>query len=169
MPRITAAQLGAGGANVCAFLDMLAFSEGTAGRGDDGYDVNVGGRTFVGYSQHPRIAVKTRWGWSDAAGRYQIMAAIPGRIRTDTWDWASKAARVTDFSPLSQDKVAIYLIKRRGALDDIRAGRFDEAVAKCAKEWASLPGAGYGQREHSINQLRDVYVAAGGALAEAGR
>lgn len=169
MPRITADQLGAGGANVCAFLDMLAFSEGTAGRGDDGYDVNVGGGIFVGYNQHPRTAVKTRWGWSDAAGRYQIMAAIPGRIRTDTWDWASKAAKVTDFSPLSQDKVAIYLVKRRGALDDVRAGRFDEAVAKCAKEWASLPGAGYGQREHAIHKLRDVYVAAGGSLAEARR
>ncbi|HET9835149.1 MAG TPA: glycoside hydrolase family 104 protein, partial [Rhodanobacteraceae bacterium] len=138
------------GKNVCAFLDMLAWSEiGPAllAKSDDGYNVNVGGELFVGYAQHPRTAVRTRWGWSDAAGRYQIMAAIPGRIETDTWDWASKAAGVADFTPASQDQVCIYLIKHHGALDDVIAGRFAEALVKCSKEWASLPGAGYGQHE----------------------
>ena len=166
MARISAEA--AGGANVLAFLDMLSVSEGTNIAGsDDGYDVNVGGQLFVGYGQHPRIAVRTRWGLSDAAGRYQIMAAIPGKIRTDTWDWSSRAAGVKDFTPISQDRVAIYLIKRRGALDDILAGRIDVAIQKCRKEWASLPGAGYGQREHSAVNLTALYVAAGGVLAAA--
>lgn len=157
----------AGGQNVCAFLDLIGFSEATTTtpRSDDGYDVNVGQTLFAGYDQHPRIAVRTRWGWSDAAGRYQIMAAIPGVIRTDTWDWASRACKVSDFRPLSQDVVAIYLIKRRGALEDVRAGRIAVAVEKCRKEWASLPGAGYGQREHALDLLVEEYRKAGGQLS----
>jgi len=163
MPRITANE--AGGQNVLAFLDMLAKAEGTFGVGDDGYDVNVGGELFVGYERHPRIAVRTRWGWSDAAGRYQIMAAIPGRIRTDTWDWASRAVGAKDFSPLNQDRVAIYLIARARAVDDIKAGRLDVAIAKCAPVWASLPGSPYGQRTHIISHLQAAFEAAGGTVA----
>lgn len=165
MPRITPEA--AGGLNVCALLDVVSYSEATSTvtGSDDGYNVNVGGALFEGYGKHPRIAVNTRWGLSDAAGRYQIMAAIPGRIVTDTWDWASRACKVPDFSPLSQDLVAIYLIKRRGALADIQAGRFADAVYKCRQEWASLPGAGYGQFEHKIEDLQTVYLLNGGSLA----
>ena len=47
----------------------------------------------------------------------------------------------------------------------MRAGRFDAAVAKVRKVWASLPGAGYGQREESMARVRTAYVAAGGTLA----
>lgn len=158
-----------GGKSMAAFLDMLAYSEGTStvAGSDNGYNVNVGGQLFHGYDKHPRIVVLTRWGLSDAAGRYQIMAAVPGKIRTDTWDWASRACGVKDFSPRSQDIVAAYLIARRGALPDIVAGRFAEAVQKCRKEWASLPGAGYGQREHKAETLREVYLAHGGTVFEA--
>ncbi|UPG86838.1 glycoside hydrolase family 104 protein [Luteibacter aegosomatis] len=163
MARITANE--AGGANVLAFLDMLATSEGTIGVGDDGYNVNVGSELFTGYAQHPRIAIRTRWGWSDAAGRYQIMAAIPGRIRTDTWDWASKAVGAKDFSPINQDRVAIYLIARARAVDDIKAGRLDAAITKCAPVWASLPGSPYGQHTQLFTHLQAAYEAAGGTVA----
>lgn len=149
---------------MAAFLDMLAYSEGTSTvpGSDDGYNVNVGRGLFQGYAAHPRIPVMTKWGWSDAAGRYQVMAAIPGKIKTDTWDWASRACGVSDFSPAAQDKVAVYLITRRGALADIEAGRLADAITKCRKEWASLPGAGYGQREHKFEALRAQYLLHGG-------
>ena len=100
-----------------------------------------------------------------AAGTFNtVFAAIPGKIRTDTWDWASRACKVSDFLPLSQDKVAIYLISRRGAIADIQAGRFADAIAKCRLEWASLPGAGYGQHENGLAQLQAAYQAAGGQV-----
>lgn len=155
-----------GGRNVSALLDTIAFSEGTSivVGSDDGYNVLVGGALFRGYDEHPRAAVKTRWGWSDAAGRYQIMAAIPGRIRTDTWDWASRAAGAKDFGPPAQDLVAVFLIKRRGAFGDIVAGRLRQALAKCRAEWASLPGAGYGQHENTYEQLRAQYLLCGGEI-----
>ncbi|GEM_PF-1965096 len=53
MARVSAAQ--AGGSNVFAFLDMLAWSEGasTIKSSDDGYKVLVGGTLFSDYSKHP--------------------------------------------------------------------------------------------------------------------
>ncbi|AGW91652.1 hypothetical protein N234_16605 [Ralstonia pickettii DTP0602] len=63
---------------MAAILDMLAYSEGTSTvpGSDDGYNVNVGGQILHGCAAHPRIPVLTNWGWSDAAGRHQVMAAM---------------------------------------------------------------------------------------------
>lgn len=77
MAHITPQQ--AGGVNVVAFLDMLAWSEGTDNdrqpTKDRGYDVIVGGRLFTGYADHPRVLVNLpKLGiQSTAAGRYQLL------------------------------------------------------------------------------------------------
>jgi len=142
-----------------AFLDMLAFAEGTASNGADGYNVVVGGTLFKDYSDHPRQKV-----WlprykinSTAAGRYQLLERY--------FDAYKKMLRLKDFSPASQDAIAIQQIKEQRALDDIDAGRFDLAVSKVRNIWASLPGAGYGQREQNLDELRAVYLQAGGTLS----
>jgi lysozyme len=72
---------------------------------------------------------------------------------------------LTDFSPASQDAFAVGLISDAGALNDVKAGRFDTAVGKVKGIWASLPGAGYNQPEKSLSSLRAAYLNAGGALA----
>lgn len=162
------------GKNVNAFLDVIAASElgalVTTEHTDDGYRVIVGSTPsrailLTSYAAHPRVVVHGRYGYTDAAGRYQIMAAVAGLIRTDTWDWASVRAGVSDFSPESQDRTAVELLAHRGALALIQAGQFDGACAACAKEWASLPNAGYGQHENKLSDLRTVYLRAGGELA----
>ncbi len=149
--------------NLKAFLDMIAYSEiGPAllRLSDNGYNVCVGSTPahpilFPSYAQHPRLRnVATN---SDAAGRYQFM----GRY----WDAYRKQLSLPDFSPSSQDKWAVQLIRECKALDDIEFGRFDVAVAKCRSRWASLPGAGYGQHENSIADLRTAYMKAGGMIA----
>jgi lysozyme len=71
-----------------------------------------------------------------------------------------------DFSPASQNRAAIELIRRRGALEDVLAGRLATAVEKCKKEWASFPGAGYGQKEKRFAALMEVYQQSGGKLAQ---
>ena len=66
-----------------AFLDMLAWSEGTDnGRQktrNHGYDVIVGGELFTDYSDHPRKLVtlnpKLK---STGAGRYQLLSPLVG-------------------------------------------------------------------------------------------
>ena len=63
-----------------------------------------------------------------------------------------------------QDAAALELIRRRGALKDVDAGRISAAIAKCAPIWASMPGAGYAQPERKLNTLLASYSAAGGNL-----
>lgn len=145
--------------NLAAFLDMIAVSEGTAGKGDDGYNVLVGGGTFSGYTDHPRkmiylprLNIK-----SSAAGRYQLLGKY--------FDVYKKQLGLKDFSPESQDAIAIQQIKERKALEDVESGRFDSAVAKVKNIWASLPGAGYGQHENTLGDLRFAYQKAGGEVA----
>lgn len=156
----------AGGKNAVAFLDMLAWSEGTRTSRftkDDGYDVVVGGinspNTFSSYADHPNILVTVnKQGLkSTAAGRYQLLFRW--------WKPYRDLLQLKDFSPESQDRVAIQQIRERGALGDIQAGRVREAIAKCSNIWASLPGAGYGQREHRIEDLVQQFRAAGGVVA----
>ena len=104
-----------------AFLDMLAWSEGTDnGRQktrNHGYDVIVGGELFTDYSDHPRKLVtlnpKLK---SRKAGRYQLLSRW--------WDAYRKQLGLKDFSPKSQDAVALQQIKERGALPMIDRGGY---------------------------------------------
>lgn len=159
-------------ANLLAFLDMLAVSEGTAAgihptTRNDGYDVIVTGvdkkpEIFSDYSTHPfsrgrpSKQITTKGLTSNASGRYQHMLK--------DWEHYRKQLNLPDFSPLSQDTWAIQLIRERRALPDIEAGRFVEAVTKVCNIWASLPGAGYGQPEHNIAKLASAYTRAGGTI-----
>lgn len=164
MARITAQE--AGGQNVVAFLDMLAFAEGTSispHTKDEGYDVIVGGidgkpKTFTDYSDHPNLLVKVnkRGLSSTAAGRYQQLHRY--------WPAYRKQLKLPDFSPLSQDKLAIQLIKEQRALDDVKAGRVEDAIYKCNDIWASLTGSKYGQKTHALTTLMKVYLDKGGKL-----
>ncbi len=160
MARISAAD--AGGINVLAFLDMLAWSEGTDHPNqrseNDGYDVIVGGALFSDYADHPRRLIDLpRLGIkSTAAGRYQLLSRY--------WDAYRKQLGLRDFGPISQDKVALQQVRERRALADIQAGRIEQAIAKCRNIWASLPGAGYGQREHRLDALLATYRKAGGEI-----
>ena len=72
-----------------------------------------------------------------------------------------------DFSPKSQDAVALQQIKeRRGALLMIDRGDIRQAIDRCSNIWASLPGAGYGQFEHKADSLIAKFKEAGGTVRE---
>jgi len=144
--------------NLQAFLDMIAVSEGTAGKGDDGYNVIVGGSLFESYDDHPRKLVWLRPGLaSTAAGRYQLLKRY--------YDAYKKQLNLPNFSPLSQDLIAIQQIRERGALQDIEMGYISVAIDKVKNIWASLPGAGYGQHENKLDKLITSYKDAGGTVA----
>lgn len=149
--------------NLCAFLDMLAWSEGTDNgkqpTKNHGYDVIVGGSLFTDYSDHPRKLIELpKLGIkSSAAGRYQLLSKY--------FDHYKQQLKLKDFGPEAQDRIAIQQIKEQRALEDIEAGRIQEAIAKCKNIWASLPGAGYGQHEHKVDNLLATYRKSGGAVA----
>jgi muramidase (phage lysozyme) len=149
--------------NTDAFLTMIAVSEGTEPIGDHGYNCIVGSTAqnpilFANYADHPRLRIHLRPDLvSTAAGRYQILERY--------YDAYKFQLDLKDFSPPSQDAIALQMIRERDALTDIEAGRFDEAVAKCANLWASLPGNTYGQHQNSLEALREAFTGAGGSVA----
>jgi len=141
--------------------------------GDRGYNVLVGSRrsqviTFSSYADHPRVEIRLRHDdpatptndqlISTAAGRYQILSK--------NYDFYRARLALRDFGPEAQDAIAVQLITECGAFEDIRAGRFDMAIARCASRWASLPGAGYGQHENRAADLRRAFINAGGVVAD---
>jgi len=93
---------------------------------------------------------------SDAAGAYQLM----GRY----WSYYKKYLGLLDFSPPEQDRVALCLIRECKAMKAVEAGDFEQAVHMCRSRWASLPGAGYGQHENTIQFLTAAYEKAGGKV-----
>jgi muramidase (phage lysozyme) len=151
--------------NLDAFLVMVAISEGTQNipGGDDGYRVIVGSTMekpilMDSYADHPRQRIQLSPGLSStAAGRYQILERY--------YDSYKAILKLPDFSPPSQDAIAIQMIRERQAFTDVCAGRINEAIAKCAATWASLPGNSYGQHENSLTALRVAFIDAGGKLA----
>jgi muramidase (phage lysozyme) len=131
--------------NMRAFLDMLAYAEGT----NDSYDIIFGYRKFYSYAGHPRILNCSGGYCSDAAGRYQI--------KSTTWDEVRREVGLTDFTPESQDRAAVQLIKWRGAYSQVEQisnfDQFDNAVYSVRYEWASMPYSPYGQPTHSASRL----------------
>lgn len=120
-------------------------------------------RSFDDYSKHPNIRIpftnpKTgRGDYSTAAGAYQIIYG--------TYLAVSKLAGVTDFSPASQDALAVWLLKGCGALTHIVSGNFDEAVRLASKTWASLPYTDSKQAHVTITAAKTAYTQAGGVFA----
>ena len=136
---------------VKAFLDTIAAAEGTAT--PDGYRTQYTGTKFASFSDHPReMRCGRRYGkklCSDAAGRYQFLST--------TWDRFAKKFSITDFSPQNQDFVAVELIREKGALEDIEAGRLEPAIRKLAYIWPSFRRFG-GSVESSMPKLEEMYL-----------
>ena len=141
--------------NVQAFLRVIR--EGETNQTENAYRTIVGGNLFDSFDQHPNVLVylpKLDLS-STAAGAYQFL--------NRTWKGLVDKYKFKDFKPHTQDLGAIGLIIGRGALDDVIEGRFEQALKKCNKEWASLPGSPYGQGTISLERAKAVYEAYGGS------
>ncbi|MGI4945842.1 MAG: hypothetical protein ACRYHQ_35665 [Janthinobacterium lividum] len=118
-----------------------------AGTESPGYNVMYGGRRFMNMSEHPNTPVPITSGpnagqTSTAAGRYQFLKS--------TWDEASSAAGVHDFTPGSQDKAAWWLAQRdynqrtgRDLAGDLQSSdpRIKAGIGQALHStWTSLPG-----------------------------
>lgn len=131
--------------NLEAFLMLITKTEGTD-RYNKPYNTTFGYGTFTDYSKHPQIRktfLNPKTGKSDfstAAGRYQI--------NYPTY----KTLGMTSFTPEAQDAGAIKLIKQNGAYGDVIAGKFEAAIRKTNKVWASFPESPYGQPTYTMKK-----------------
>jgi len=143
--------------NVKAMLAVIRKGEGTSDK--NGYRRIFGGQLFNSFADHPRITVKKGGYTSSAAGAYQFLIS--------TWDETRAKMGLRDFSPAAQDLAALGRIAARGALDDVIAGRFEAAIKKLNKEWASLPLSPYGQPVQTMQGAKNIYLANNGTLTTA--
>jgi len=171
---------------LCAFLDLIAWSEGTQTHPltkDDGYDVIVSGvdgiHVFADYSCHPfsrgrepitvRNQQPARYDHEDGDSTkpvIQVHGTIPPIISTAsgryqitllTWEHVGEAIKAGTFSPMNQDLAAIKLIEQAHAIEAIMNDALPHAFELLSNTWASLPGNLYGQGGHSVRDLKRYY------------
>lgn len=147
--------------NVSAFLAAIGKAEG------GGYDFMYGaveGKKnnpwrMKNYDTHPGAG---QGGISSPAGMYQI--------NKTTWeDFGKRRLGITDFTPESQNLIAVEMLRSMGLLDSIVAGDIPAALNKSSHKWAALPsGPGkpgrYNQPYKSYEKFVEFYEAAGGKL-----
>ncbi|UVW28943.1 paar repeat-containing protein [Massilia sp. H6] len=147
--------------NVAAFLQAIAAAEG------GGYDFKYGavkGRRndrwrFTDMSTHPGPGID---GKSTAAGMYQITRP--------TWEHHGGKLGLCDFSPRTQDLIAVEILHSLGVIAAIKEGEIAAAMPKAARTWAALP-KGPGQKNHYPSQrymkftsFLAAYLGAGGQV-----
>lgn len=71
------------------------------------YNTIVGGKKFESFADHPRVF---GLGNSSAAGRYQFTKTTWDLV-VDKYNKENPDSRITDFSPLNQDRAALWLAK----------------------------------------------------------
>ncbi|HET9954986.1 MAG TPA: hypothetical protein VFQ61_10805, partial [Polyangiaceae bacterium] len=137
---------GAVSAPARAFLDVIAWAEGTSGHGKDGYNITFGYHTFSSCDRHPNILV-CEGICSHAAGRYQFQPATYADYH------------MPNFWPENQDRAARLLALDHIDLPDrvLTATEFANAVAGLNRVWASFPPSYYNQPTRTLAELREKY------------
>lgn len=148
--------------NVQAMLKTIRQCEGT--NAPDGYNYLFGSsphndRRFDDLSTHPHIQEPFGTTTSSAAGAYQIM--FP------TWQNLSGKLGLHDFSPSTQDIMAVELMSMKNCVQKLIDGNFEYAVKCCNTTWASLPGSPYGQPTHNLSEVTAWFKANGGVIHDA--
>jgi muramidase (phage lysozyme) len=132
-----------------ALLDTIAYTEGTRGRGKNGYNVTFAYRYFTSCARHPNMRVCAGGYCSTAAGRYQFLNTT----------WAGLG--LPTFTPDNQDRGGMKLVARRGVTAPtgraMNATEFTNAMNRLSWEWASLPPGRYGQPVYSMTATRREY------------
>lgn len=138
-------------ANVKAFLCAISTAEG----GD--YNLKYGGVKgkkndkwqFSDFSTHPGPGAG---GKMTAAGMYQIIKK--------TWRYNGEKMGLTDFSPETQDLLAVEILRSLRVIDKIVEGDIDSALSKASEQWAALPqGPGLPNRYDQPYMVYDKFIA----------
>ncbi|GJD19935.1 similar to phage endolysin [Rivularia sp. IAM M-261] len=135
-----------------AFLATIRWAE-TGTSNIESYRKLVFSGTFNDFSTHPLIKqcapINRKRVCSTAAGAYQML--------DKSWYDLQPKLNLTNFSPASQDKMAVEYIRRNQATADVEAGNFDAALQKVGRVWASIPYNNYNQNAKTLEQLRNYY------------
>jgi muramidase (phage lysozyme) len=116
--------------NMLAFLKAIAEAEG--GGYDFKYGAVKGKRNdrwrFTDYSTHPGAG---QGGKTTAAGMYQE--------NIDTWREMGGNMGLSDFTPETQDLIAVEILRVIKVAESIKSGDINTALDKASHRWSSLP------------------------------
>lgn len=151
--------------NLSAFLRMIRACEGTDA--PNGYRYLFGSKyrkekLFASFAAHPNF--KQPFTQTDGTTEYTTAAGAYQFIYP-TWSAVQTRLSLPDFSPESQDKGAIELIRQRGMLRVVEDGDVEKAIDVLWVEWASLPASKYPQPYRSLDFACNAFCDAGGVLA----
>lgn len=154
---------------VRAFLHTIQRAEHLAADVADGsaYRRGYGRKLFTSYDDHPILTgelLKAQLPpemcraagfasgvcYSTAAGAYQAIVPTWNEIRAEE-------PRLPDFSPDSQDRFAVRLLRRTGALAALLRDDVDTALRLASPKWASLPYSTAQQNPRSLAHVLSVY------------
>lgn len=127
--------------NVHAILKVIILCE--HGKiSDDVFYTHFGGSKTYDLSKHPRKVIKKGGYESSAFGAFQIIKKTDDELIT-------LYGQSKSYSPEEQIKKGIALIeKKRKAMSDVLAGKWDNVLEKLAPEWASLPCPSKGYKSY---------------------
>lgn len=142
---------------IAAFLAVIRKFES-----HDDYRIIYGGGHFADFSAHPQVRVPINLPgyagkFSTAAGAYQI--------NYPTYSDFADALGITDFTPESQDRIAIAILNKCGAIAALTRGDIEGAFIAASMRWASLPGSTANQHPQQMQAAIDSFVNAGGFYA----
>ena len=143
-------------ANVVTFLALIQHTEGTD-RYANPYTTRYGGSQAAPNAPHDGVKITAGGITSTALGAYQFLYR--------TW-LALHNGQNPAMTPENQDRAAVALIRQAGAFQDVLQGRWQTAIRKTNRIWASLPGSPYGQPTVSMDKALAFIkknAAAGGA------
>ncbi|MYM41040.1 paar repeat-containing protein [Pseudoduganella sp. CY13W] len=147
--------------NVWAFLKAIAEAEG------GGYDFMFGaikGKKndpwrFTNYSTHPGPGFG---GKTTAAGMYQE--------NIETWREMGGQMGLNDFTPETQDLIAVEILRTIRVIDSIQSGDINAALEEASHRWSALPrgkgktGRYPKQRSVSFEKFESDYKSSGGSV-----
>jgi muramidase (phage lysozyme) len=140
---------------VVSFLDTIGYAEGADYNSlfGDHPAHKIPKWKFSDYSKHPGGVGS---GGSSVSGRYQF--------KDETYALYAPKLGISDFSPRSQDMLAVYLLLSKGEFPKLANGDFKGVVNKRSKTWASFPtanGISYylSQPAKPIEKLESFYTA----------
>ena len=128
---------------VAAYLDTIAYTEGFGDGVPLEYNSYFGDhpnsrrKTFTDDSHHPGSGgVPLHGSHPTAAGRYQING--------DTYNEFSRKLGLSDFTPETQDLMAVQMLRESGAIDGLLSGDLPTTVNRSGR-WISMPALVGGQ------------------------
>ena len=145
---------------VRAYLDLVALKEVNKSLNADGsptgYLERNGVRGSMGFMPESAIADNGTLPRDELrynVGRYQMKQVDVDDMR------ARYDKKIDDFSPESQDRIAVAKMQYRGVTEPLENGDIRTAIKKGGQEWASLPGSPYGQVQqgYTADQAVDYY------------